>query len=70
MSELTTNELKSKEIKELSDAIIGKINSFDSNKDKETSISGVLNSIIAGVELSKNQKAGILTYLVHKRVQN
>lgn len=68
MSDLTKNEQLEKEIKELSDAIIGKINSFDSIKDKENSVSAVLNTVIAGVELSKNQKAGVLTYLLHKRV--
>jgi hypothetical protein len=68
MSE-TKKEMIEKEIREFSEGIIGKINSFDSIKDKEDSVSSVLNSIIAGVELSKNQKAGVLTYLLHKRVQ-
>ena len=61
-------EKKTEEINELCKSIYGMINSFDSIKEKEEHTSSVLNSIIAGVELSKNQKAGIMTYLIHKRI--
>jgi len=48
--------------------VVGNINNIDSRNEKSEIVSLVLNSIIAGVELSKLEKAGILSYLVAKRV--
>jgi len=58
------------QISDLVESLVGKINSFDSIKDKEIAVSEVLNDIIAKTELSKNQKAGVLVYLLNKRTQN
>jgi len=58
-----------KEIIELVGKVVGKLNSFDSKKDRADETLTVLNSIIAGVELSKIEKAGTLTYLLSGRLK-
>jgi len=58
-----------REIVELVNKVIGKLNSFDSKKERADEVMSVLNSIIAGAELSKIEKAGILTYLLMARVK-
>ena len=56
------------DIAELIKNVVGKINNIDSRLDKADVVQTVLNNVIAGVELSKLEKAGILSYLVAKRV--
>ena len=65
--EKTIEEIKN-EINEEVNKFIGKINNIDSKKEKADITLEVLNSIIAGVDLSKIEKAGTLVYLQHKRI--
>ena len=58
-----------KEIGELKEKVVGKINNLDSNKQKADAVLEALNSIIAGVDLSKVEKAGILAYLMDRRIK-
>lgn len=64
----TVEELK-KEIDETVKKIVGNINNLDSKKDKADVVLSVLNDVIAGVELSKIEKAGTLIYLMNNRVK-
>ena len=68
MTDKTVDEITN-EIGELTKKIIGNINNFDSKKDKANATMLVLNEVIAGVELSKLEKAGTLTYLMEKRIK-
>lgn len=68
MVEQTIEDVK-KDISELVTKVIGKLNSFDSKKEREDIVSDVLNSVIAGVELSKTEKAGVLVYLLNRRTK-
>lgn len=65
--EKTVEEVKN-EITELVSNVIGKINNIDSRTEKADIVADVLNSVIAGVDLSKIEKAGILAYLTKKRI--
>ena len=68
MPEEKTTEDIHNEITEQVKKVIGNINNFDSKKEKADVTLEVLNSIIAGVELSRVEKAGTLTFLLNKRV--
>ena len=68
MAEEQTLENKKIEIDELISKVYGKINNFDSNNDKCDITQKVLNDIIAGTNLSKLEKAGILAYLTKRRL--
>lgn len=65
--ERTVEEVK-KEIVETVNKIVGNINNIDSKKEKADVTLAVLNDVIAGVELSKIEKAGTLVYLMNKRL--
>ena len=62
----TVDEIKI-EIDQLTASIIGKINKCDSKRDVADITQTVLNTVIAKVDLSKLEKAGILVYLTNKR---
>lgn len=64
-----TEEIKT-EITELVNQVIGKLNGFDSKTERADTVSAVLNQVIAGIELSKTEKAGVLAYLLIKRTSN
>ena len=57
------------EITEQVASIVGKLNAFDSKQERADTVEIVLNSILAGVELSKLEKAGIMSYLMDKRIK-
>lgn len=65
--EKTVEEIKN-EIVETANKVVGNINNLDSKKEKADVTLAVLNDIIAGVELSKIEKAGTLVYLISKRL--
>ena len=65
--EKTIDDIK-KEIVEQVNRVIGGINNLDSKSEKAEVTQFVLNSIIAGVDLSKIEKAGTLAYLMNKRL--
>lgn len=58
-----------KEINELATQISGKINNIDSRKVRADVVSEVLNGILATAELSKIEKAGLMAYLMDKRIK-
>jgi len=57
------------EIVELGNQITGKLNSFDSKTERADTLSLILNQLVANVELSKIEKAGVLAYLMDKRIR-
>jgi len=67
MEEKTKEEI-TKEINEFVDKVVGNLNNIDSRKDRGDMALEVLNAVIAGVELSKTEKAGTLVYLIKKRI--
>ena len=67
--EIKKSEEVWEEIQELVKKTVGKINSFDSNRERATTTDNVLNSVIAGAELSRLEKIGILTTLTQKRIK-
>lgn len=67
MPEKTVEEVQS-EVEEIISSIIGKINDIDSRVKKADLTMEVLNQLIAGVDLSKLEKAGTLAYLLKKRL--
>lgn len=67
-TEKTVEEIK-KEINAQIDSVVGKINKFDSRTDQTEVIQAVLNDIIAKVNLSKLEKAGVIAYLNARRVK-
>jgi len=69
MKEKTLEEFK-KEITEIVNTVVGNINNIDSKKEKADVTLDVLNQIIAGVDLSKIEKAGTLLYLQAKRIKD
>ncbi len=68
MSEKTVQKII-EEITEQTKKVVGNINNLDSKKDKADVVMVVLNEVIAGVELSKLEKAGTLAYLMDKRIK-
>ena len=66
--EKTIQETKD-EISEQVKKVVGNINNLDSKKDKADVTFEVLNEVVAGVELSKLEKAGTLAYLMDKRIK-
>ena len=66
--EKTMQDLKN-EITELVKKVVGNVNNIDSKKDKADVTLDILNEIVAGVDLSKIEKAGTLAYLMEKRVK-
>ena len=58
-----------KEINELTTTIVGKINNLDSRKVRADVVSEVVNGILANAELSKIEKAGLMAYLMDKRIK-
>lgn len=67
--EKTTQEIK-EEINELVSKVVGKVNSIDSQKEMNETTLSILNSIVAGVDLSKIEKAGLMTYLLQNRTKS
>lgn len=65
--EKTIEDIKS-EITEITKKLIGSINNIDSKKEKADITQEVLNQVIAGADLSKIEKAGIILYLQARRV--
>lgn len=65
--EKTMEDIKN-DILEETNKTVGKINNIDSKKEKADITLEVLNNIIAGVDLSKIEKAGTLVYLQHRRI--
>jgi len=63
----TLEEVKN-EVREVINNVVGKINDIDSRSEKAELTTETLNQVIAGVELSKLEKAGILAYLTKKRL--
>ena len=57
------------EIGEQIKKVVGNVNNLDSKKDKANATMIVLNEVIAGVELSKLEKAGTLAYLMDRRIK-
>ena len=68
MSEEKTIEDIKSEITEITKKLVGCINNIDSKKEKADITQEVLNQVIAGADLSKIEKAGIILYLQAKRV--
>jgi len=64
----TVDEITS-EVSELIKKVVGNLNNLDSKKVRADITLEVLNDVIAGVELSKIEKAGTLIYLERKRIQ-
>lgn len=61
-------EDKIKEMQESVNKVVGMLNGLDSNKERLSETLSVLNEVIAGVDLSKTEKAGTLVYLMSKRI--
>lgn len=57
------------EVTELVKNLVGNINNIDSKKEKADLTLTVLNDVIAGVDLTKIEKAGTLAYLMDKRIK-
>lgn len=57
------------EVAELVKSVVGKLNSLDSKAERANACSAVLTDIIAGTELSKIEKVGILFSLTTSRVK-
>jgi len=70
MSEIKKTEDVLAEINELVQRVIGKINSLDSRNDRASVCETVLTSVIAGTELSRIEKVGILFGLTSARVRS
>ena len=66
--EKTIEEVK-EEITEQVKKVVGNINNIDSKKEKADVTLDVLNEVVAGVDLSKIEKAGTLAYLMDKRIK-
>ena len=66
--EKTIDDIK-KEIVEQVIKLVGNINNIDSKKEKADITLTVLNEVVAGVDLSKIEKAGTLAYLMDKRIK-
>ena len=66
--EKTIDDIK-KEIVEQVIKLVGNINNIDSKKEKADVTLDVLNEVVAGVDLSKIEKAGTLAYLMDKRIK-
>lgn len=64
----TTAEI-TQEVNQLATSIIGKINSLDSKNDRATAVQETINMLIAGVELSRIEKVGILYTVTNSRVK-
>jgi hypothetical protein len=56
------------EVAELINTAISKINNLDSRIEKADIIGQALNNLVAGVELSKLEKKGMMTDLLFKRM--
>jgi len=70
MSEIKKTEDVLAEINELVRSVIGKINSLDSRNDRANVCESVLTSVIAGTDLSRIEKVGILFGLTSARVKS
>jgi len=66
--EKTEQELTT-EISELLKKVVGKINSFDSKTKRANVTESAMNTVIAGSDLSRREKAGILAYLLNARIK-
>ena len=53
------------EVNQLASSVIGKINSLDSKNDRASVVQELINTLIAGVELSRIEKIGILYRLCY-----
>lgn len=65
--EQTVEDIKNQVIEQVS-KVVANINNIDSKKEKCDTIIEVLNQLIAGVELSKIEKAGVMVTIQHKRI--
>lgn len=65
--EKTIEEVKLEILEDVT-KIAGKIDNIDSRSEKASITGEALNAIIADVNLSKIEKAGILAYLTKKRL--
>jgi len=57
------------EIEEYITKVVGKINSLDSKTDRANVCSQVMNRVVAGAELSRIEKVGILAMLLNQRIK-
>lgn len=62
-------EIVEKEIEELVKQVIGKINNVDSRTEKASLSQKAMNDVVAGVDLSKLEKTGMMTTLLLNRVR-
>lgn len=67
--EKTINEIKAEVVEQVK-KLVGNINNIDSKKEKADTTLEVLNDIVAGVDLTKIEKAGTLSYLMDKRIRS
>lgn len=65
--EQTVQDIKT-QVSEQVSKVIANINNIDSKKEKCDTVIETLNQVIAGVELSKIEKAGVMVTIQHKRV--
>ena len=61
------NKTRLEEITALQNKMLGLINSLDSRAEKVNILHQVMDNTIAGVEISKIEKAGILAFVSKKR---
>ena len=67
VGEQTVEDIKTQVTEQVS-KVVANINNIDSKKEKCETVIEVLNQVIAGVELSKIEKAGVMVTIQHKRV--
>ena len=59
----------SAEVDQLVNSIVGKVNALDSKNDRANIVQSVINTVVAGVELSRIEKVGILYIVTNSRVK-
>ncbi len=65
---VTVEDVKD-EINQLVNSLVGKINSFDNKRDVQDTTQRVLTDVLAKADLSKLEKAGIMAFVLNRRVQ-
>lgn len=71
MEKLMSQESKERtaEINALTTKLVGLLNSLDSKSEKAQTLQALVDGLIAGADISKIEKAGILAFVAHKRSQ-